>query len=441
MLLRAHFAWSEIYLKRAIVVGSGAGGATVAKELQGAFEVTVLEAGREFRPFTADLSLIGKFRKSGLLFDERMIRFLFPAMKVRKSSGELIIVNGSGAGGTTTICTANGIRRDQCLKEIGINLDKEFEELEREVPLSDDHRRHWNAGTKRVFEICREMGLDPVPSPKLAYRNRCAACGRCIFGCRRGAKWDSREFLNVAMERGAKLLSGCRVKRVFADGGEVYGVEVAGSVRFGFLPADLVVLAAGGLGTPVILRESGFECEDRLFVDPMLCVATKWEGVGQDQEIPMPFIVQREHFMVSPYFDYLSFFFNRQWKYSSPDIYSMMVKLADTGSGSVTGKKITKGLNEIDRSRMNEGVSLCMEIFRRLGREEGDMFLGTINAGHPGGMLPLTGKEATTFHHDSLPQNLYVADATLFPESLGNPPILTIMAMAKRIGRICAALA
>ena len=423
------------------MVGSGAGGATVAKELQGAFDATVLEAGREFRPFTADLSLIGKFRKSGLLYDERMIRFLFPAMRVRKSNGEMIIVNGNGAGGTTTICTANGIRRDQCLKEIGINLDKEFEELEREVPISDDHRRHWHPGTKHVFEVCREMGLDPVPSPKMVNRNRCAACGRCIFGCRRGAKWDSREFLKISLERGAKLLSGCRVKRVFADGGEVYGVEVAGSVRFGFLPADLVVLAAGGLGTPVILRESGFECEDRLFVDPVLCVATKWEGVGQDQEIPMPFIVQREHFMISPYFDYLSFFFNRKWKYPASDIYSMMVKLADTGSGSVTRKKVTKSLTEIDRDRMDEGVSLCMGIFRRLGRKEGEMFLGTVNAGHPGGMLPLTEKEATTFHHESLPQNLYVADATLFPESLGNPPILTIMAMARRVGRMCAALA
>jgi choline dehydrogenase-like flavoprotein len=29
-----------------------------------------------------------------------------------------------------------------------------------------------------------------------------------------------------------------------------------------------------------------------------------------------------------------------------------------------------------------------------------------------------------------------VADASLFPESLGNPPILTIVAMAKRIGRL-----
>jgi choline dehydrogenase-like flavoprotein len=58
--------------------------------------------------------------------------------------------------------------------------------------------------------------------------------------------------------------------------------------------------------------------------------------------------------------------------------------------------------------------------------------LGTMNAGHPGGMLPLTtAQEVETFHHARLPENLYVADATLFPRSLGNPPFLTIMAMAK----------
>jgi choline dehydrogenase-like flavoprotein len=68
------------------------------------------------------------------------------------------------------------------------------------------------------------------------------------------------------------------------------------------------------------------------------------------------------------------------------------------------------------------------------------MFLGTINAGHPGGMLPLGPQEAETFHHSRLPANLYVADATLFPTSLGNPPILTIMAMAKRVSKLCSQL-
>jgi len=56
-------------------------------------------------------------------------------------------------------------------------------------------------------------------------------------------------------------------------------------------------------------------------------------------------------------------------------------------------------------------------------------------------MLPLTTAEAITFHSDVLPGNVYLADSTLFPKSLGNPPILTMMAMAKRIGKLvqCAA--
>jgi len=54
-------------------------------------------------------------------------------------------------------------------------------------------------------------------------------------------------------------------------------------------------------------------------------------------------------------------------------------------------------------------------------------------------MLPLTELEANTFHHSRLPANLYAADATLLPHSLGNPPILTIIALAKRVSKLAAA--
>lgn len=40
-----------------------------------------------------------------------------------------------------------------------------------------------------------------------------------------------------------------------------------------------------------------------------------------------------------------------------------------------------------------------------------------------------------TFRPLSLPDNLYVADASLLPQSLGLPPMLTIMALAKQISR------
>ena len=73
-----------------------------------------------------------------------------------------------------------------------------------------------------------------------------------------------------------------------------------------------------------------------------------------------------------------------------------------------------------------------------MGAAPEDVVLGAVNAGHPGGMLPLTRDSAASFHDGRLPDNVYVADASLFPESLGNPPILTIVAMAKRIGRLLA---
>jgi len=87
--------------------------------------------------------------------------------------------------------------------------------------------------------------------------------------------------------------------------------------------------------------------------------------------------------------------------------------------------------------RLGQGVEICKQIFYRMEKKDRDIFLGTLNAGHPGGMLPLTEKEAYTFHHSHIPANLFVADATLFPHSLGNPPILTIVAMAKRISKKC----
>ncbi|MBN1550034.1 choline dehydrogenase, partial [bacterium] len=104
--------------------------------------------------------------------------------------------------------------------------------------------------------------------------------------------------------------------------------------------------------------------------------------------------------------------------------------------GRITAKKVDKILTDADHAHLRQGIDLCREILGKLGIKQEDLFLGTLNAGHPGGMLPLTENEAETLHHSALPENLYVADATLIPESLGNPPTLTIVALAKRVGRV-----
>ena len=198
-------------MRTAIVVGSGAGGATVAKELQGRFDVLVLEAGREFRPLTMNLAIPERLKRLGLLFDERPIRLLFPAMKVQKTARGMVLVRGIGTGGTTTLATANALRLDRSLRALGVDLDEEFAELGREVPVSTAHRARWNETTRRLFSVFEDMGLEPLPMPKMRRRETCGNCGRCVLGCPSGAKWDSREFLRTALDRGARLATGCRV--------------------------------------------------------------------------------------------------------------------------------------------------------------------------------------------------------------------------------------
>jgi choline dehydrogenase-like flavoprotein len=227
------------------------------------------------------------------------------------------------------------------------------------------------------------------------------------------------------------------VERVVFSGSKAAGVLVRDGLRRQTLNADLVVLAAGGFGTPRILERSGVTCGKTLFVDPVLCVAARWKGALQNRDISMPFVVQRDGFIISPYFDYLSFFFNRDWRFPLDDTLGLMVKIADSASGSASGRRVEKVLTGEDNERLKTGVEICAGIFERLGVARRDLVFGTLNAGHPGGTLPLTRDECETMHNDRLPENLYVADATLFPSSPGNPPILTIVAMAMRVAALC----
>ena len=271
---------------------------------------------------------------------------------------------------------------------------------------------------------------------KLLNAPQCVGCGHCAVGCPTGAKWDARALIAQAVEKGAELVTDCKVSALEIAGSAVTGVHARRRGKKAVFHADLIVLAAGGLGTPVILQNSGIPCEKTLFVDPVLCVAGPLAGFEQDKQILMPFISQQDGYILSPYMDYLSFFFNRKWRLPMPNLASVMIKLADEETGGADGKRIDKALTPVDRERMERAVAQSREILIRLGVPEEKQFLGTLNAGHPGGMLPLTAAEKDTLHNPALPDNLYVADATILPKSLGNPPILTIMALAKKIAAL-----
>src|SRR4029453_5051771 len=144
----------------------GAGGATVARELQGAYEVTVLEAGRPFRRPGLERATSERLRNSRAFSAPRLIRAAFPAMQIRRT-GDMYLVNGIGVGGTTPMATGNGIRADAALRALGIDLDPEFDQIGREIHLSTEHERRWHPTTRRLFGAFQEVGLDPRPVPKM----------------------------------------------------------------------------------------------------------------------------------------------------------------------------------------------------------------------------------------------------------------------------------
>jgi choline dehydrogenase-like flavoprotein len=423
-------------MNTAIVVGSGAGGATVAKKLQGAYDVTVLEAGRRYRRCELDRRSIDRLARSRLLVDPRLIRVAYPSMRVRRTD-DMLVVHGTGTGGTTTVATGNGIRADDDLRALGIDLDEEFAEIASEVHVSVEHRRRWHPMTRRLFAAADDLGLAPQPTPKMGRAEGCHHCGRCVLGCPYGIKWDARSFLDVAVARGANVRTGMRVDRVVTEGGRAVGVATAGP-RSRLLTADLVVLAAGGFGTPAILERSGIRCERRLSVDPVLTIAARVPSVWQCNEIEMPFVVRRDRYILSPYFDWLSFAVDRRWRFPPQDIVGVMVKIADEGGGRVEARRVRTHLTSVDRLRLEEGAALARELLASTGIDPASTFEGILNGGHPGGTLPLTHATAPTLHDTRLPENLYVADATLFPRSLGLPPILTIVALATRVARVAA---
>ena len=420
---------------KAIVVGSGAGGSMAARELARAgFDVTVLEAGKPFEPFSMNLSKFEGLRKAGFFFDARMIQLLFPAMRIDKTPDGMIHVKARAVGGTSTLATGNALRYDRYLQDIGINLDAEFLELEHEVPQSVGHRERWSEVTNKLFDVFQELGLEPQVTPKfMEDPKRCVACGKCVLGCKNGAKWTCDALFEK--EERVSVVTGATVTQLLTENNRVTGVVVHKAHTHEVMKADLVILAAGGLGTPAILLNSGIQVQPTLFVDPVLCIAAQYPGAGLDRQLPMPFVSEQPDYILSPYFDWLSFYFDKRWRHPSGDIMSIMIKMADDSHGSYDGRRLTKPLTQHDNEVLDAAVLKVYEIYEGLGIPSRETFKGTLNAGHPGGCLPLTPSEAVTLHHEILPQNLYVADATLLPRSMGNPPILTIMALAKRIAR------
>ena len=422
---------------RAVVVGTGAGGATAARELAlKGYDVVVLEAGRPFKPFTRKIGWAAPLRRAGMLGGERTISRIFPAMEARRSSRDLVLVRGLAAGGCTVLSCGNLVRADNGLKALGLDLSAEFDELEKLVGVAEVPRERWRPVSGRMFDAANRMGLSPAPTPKAVNMAKCVSCGLCELGCATGARWDSRRFLGDLLRKGGTIRYGMPVRKVLVEKGVARGVLAGKKSSPETIKGDVIVLSAGGIGNAQILNASGLRAEDRLWADIVLTVGGRSKGSRMLEEPPMVWYARREGYMLSPYIDVLSHWFHGPWRgVPVEDRVGMMVKLADEANGAVAPDgTLTKEVTKKDRAGLDGAAAMARRLMEEAG-VEGPFVEGMLNGGHFGGTVPLAKGDVATMHPSILPEGLWAADLSLAPRSEGMPTMLVAAALALRVTR------
>ena len=150
----------------------------------------------------------------------------------------------------------------------------------------------------------------------------------------------------------------------------------------------------------------------------------------------MAWFIKKDNYILSPYFDLLSYWFHKPWKdVSMQDRVGMMIKLADTEQGTVEADgTVTKSLTKADYESLDKAKIEAKQIMEASG-VTGPFVDGMIHGGHLGGTVPLTNDDVETMHPSWLPQDLWVADLSLMPRSQGLPTMLTASALSLRVAR------
>jgi choline dehydrogenase-like flavoprotein len=109
-----------------------------------------------------------------------------------------------------------------------------------------------------------------------------------------------------------------------------------------------------------------------------------------------------------------------------------MVKIKDDLSGKITKRGwINKYITDTDRKKLKRGIEQSRQILKHAGAY--NIYDCTIVAAHPGGTAKIG--DVVDSNLKTKFDNLYVCDCSVIPESWGRPPIITIIALGKRLGK------
>jgi len=394
-----------------IIVGAGTGGLSVARELSknSNLGITILEKG--------PLSEASEAYKFYDVWDKN----------------EMELIKTDLVGGSSLVIAGNFVPSlvDE-LKGYGIDITPQLEQLKEEVGIQTMPESHEGRINKLLKDAATELGLEMQDMPKGIDPTKCKQCGKCAWGCPHGAKWSSLDDLKVAQENGVKLITNERVTGLIVENNTIKGVKTnQGNQYF----ADIVVLAAGGMITPKLLRTVGIKAGETFSVDPFITVGGYYKGAKQDMEIQMNKFIKLPHIVIS---SHTSQFLLPKIQETHPDatvddIISLMIKVPDNLKGHVYLNEVQKGIDFEDASLLARGAAIAGSILVKAGAD-----IKSISSTHVRGAHLIASARVGDIVDSNLEteiKNLYVADGSVLPKAPGLPPIYTILALSRRLGQ------
>jgi choline dehydrogenase-like flavoprotein len=473
-----------------VIVGSGAGGATMAAELAAAgVDVVVLEEGgyHPTESFTAEAGrALGNLYRDG-------------GAEIAAGRPPVLFSQGRCVGGSTVVNGGMSWRTPgrvlhRWATEFGVaaiseqQMEPYFAKVESRISVGLQDPETVGPDGRLLKAGADAKGWKIIPN--LRNQLHCAGTNNCINGCPTGAK-RSMLVTNIplALRRGARLYSDVRVQRITRSGRTVTGVT--GQVlRPGGRPgprltvrAPVVVVAGGAIQTPALLARSGIRSGSgqlgrnltlhpnakviALFDEPVL----SWHGVHQAYQV-REFIddgILLTAVNVPPSLIAMSLPGYGRELGELMASYNHMVTagclIEDTGSGRVRqlpglGTQVSYQINDHDVEQVVRGIRYAAQLMLAAGARRVLLpFDGAPEVRDEAGLTDLLARpvakrsiELFTVHvmgtarMSDDPQRgvvdsfgavhgtpgLFVADASLFPTPVAVNPMETILALVTR---------
>ena len=411
-----------------IIIGSGTAGATLARELSKKGQrVLMLERGK-YRPLKETLwslaSMFNEVKVAAKLKDARVFT----------------------AGGSSAMYLAMMDEPPiEAFRVAGIDLSDEYEAVRRELPLAEMPDELLSPQALRLREAAVQCGHDWRKRMMLIDQSACSG----VYSYE--AKWKALTYVDDAVRFGTTLQCQARVERVLIDDNQAVGVECrVSSSSFGSrlirYQAEKVVVAAGSLATPIVLRNSGLLdiATKGYYIDPSLILFGRVSGLqGRNGFAGAMYTtledgtsLQDANVHKLPFNMFMAATLRPLRMFSYPEHIGIMVKAHDAVGGSLSDDgRYHKELDSAVLNRLKRGEEAAHQILQRAGAKK--IFKAPMMTGGALGTIHLS--DDVDLNLQTSVRGLHVCDGSLIPHNGRVAPTLTLVCLARYLaGKLAA---